>query len=270
MEYLDAKFPNLPPNVLVGLQQYHFVGLGPLSSFAKVVGLEYLVKWKPVGGQPGSPPIAGVGEIGGGGLTKVLVNAVQALIGAIHSSSIIKSKSKANNSNNNNNNNQNGNGDAAKEFIHKYLIPQYRLYDNQFYLHNNTTNDNLTAGSSAIIANLMNCTAYSSTNPKRVLKALLDRKGLPSKLHYRILKESGRLSANPVFIVGVFINNNNNNSSTQLIKIGEGFGSSIKMAEFRATRHALLSYYAKELNTFDLPSNPNYRPNRLGDTIAIP
>lgn len=41
---------------------------------------------------------------------------------------------------------------------------------------------------------------------------------------YRLLRETGRLSSTPIFVVGVF---------TGKDKLGEGFGSSLKMAEYR-------------------------------------
>ena len=40
----------------------------------------------------------------------------------------------------------------------------------------------------------------------------------------RLLKETGRFSNSPVFVVGIF---------SGADKLGEGFGSSLKMAEFR-------------------------------------
>jgi large subunit ribosomal protein L44 len=46
----------------------------------------------------------------------------------------------------------------------------------------------------------------------------------------RILKESGRLSEKPVYLVGMF---------TGTEKIGEGFGSSLAMAEER-----VIGYYS--------------------------
>lgn len=42
--------------------------------------------------------------------------------------------------------------------------------------------------------------------------------------HYRLLKETGRFSNSPVFVVGIY---------SGADKLGEGFGSSLKMAEFR-------------------------------------
>ena len=41
---------------------------------------------------------------------------------------------------------------------------------------------------------------------------------------FRLLKETGRLSNSPVFVVGVY---------SGIEQLGEGFGSSLKMAEYR-------------------------------------
>ena len=43
-------------------------------------------------------------------------------------------------------------------------------------------------------------------------------------LYSRLLKETGRYSISPVFVVGIY---------SGADKLGEGFGSSLKMAEFR-------------------------------------
>lgn len=53
----------------------------------------------------------------------------------------------------------------------------------------------------------------------------------------RILKETGRKSSHPIFIVGVF-------SGTE--KLGEGAGSSLQMAENRAVRDALTKHFGAE------------------------
>ncbi|KAI9510054.1 hypothetical protein F5148DRAFT_1182882 [Russula earlei] len=50
----------------------------------------------------------------------------------------------------------------------------------------------------------------------------------------RLLKETGRLSNSPVFVVGVY-------SGTE--QLGEGFGSSLRMAEYRAAEDALHRLY---------------------------
>jgi len=50
----------------------------------------------------------------------------------------------------------------------------------------------------------------------------------------RLLSETGRLSSSPVFVVGIY-------SGTD--KLGEGFGTSLKMAEYRAAEDALHRLY---------------------------
>ena len=59
--------------------------------------------------------------------------------------------------------------------------------------------------------------------PKLILSKLLRVQGKPAAVA-RLLKESGRTSSTPVFIVGIY-------SGTE--KIGESYGSSLKMAEVK-------------------------------------
>ncbi|KAJ2760759.1 54S ribosomal protein L3 mitochondrial [Coemansia sp. BCRC 34490] len=79
-------------------------------------------------------------------------------------------------------------------------------------------------------------------NPKLMLRALCKRKELQYPVA-RILKETGRFTSSPVFIVGIF-------TGTRMV--GMGYGSSIKMAEFRAAKDALLKHYAKEIKGIDI------------------
>ncbi|KAJ3350782.1 hypothetical protein HDU83_009411 [Entophlyctis luteolus] len=73
-------------------------------------------------------------------------------------------------------------------------------------------------------------------NPKGTLRAILAEQKRPSPVS-RMLQETGRLSSNPVFIVGVY---------SGIEKIGQGFGSSIAMAETRAFKNALEIHYLRE------------------------
>ena len=50
-------------------------------------------------------------------------------------------------------------------------------------------------------------------------------------MSWRLLKETGRLTNAPVFVVGVY---------SGADKLGEGFGSSLKMAEYRVSLCSLL------------------------------
>ncbi|KAF9898679.1 hypothetical protein BX616_003733 [Lobosporangium transversale] len=100
--------------------------------------------------------------------------------------------------------------------------------------------------------------------PKHYLSVLMKRLGRERPVA-RMLAETGRTSKAPIFIVGVY-------SGTE--KIGEGFGSSIKMAEFRANADALKKYYMEELKDFGLPSDTEkegaiYTPTKIGDTEVV-
>ncbi|KAF9585326.1 hypothetical protein BGW38_002891 [Lunasporangiospora selenospora] len=81
----------------------------------------------------------------------------------------------------------------------------------------------------------------------------------------RLQAETGRQSKAPVFIVGVYSGKE---------KLGEGFGSSLKMAEFRANMDALTKYYLEEVKDHGLPSDKeldgvSYIPTKVGDTQVI-
>ncbi|KAI9017649.1 ribonuclease III domain-containing protein [Gaertneriomyces semiglobifer] len=100
-----------------------------------------------------------------------------------------------------------------------------------------------------IIANILSRAVDMETHlklahPKTVLAAVAKSKKL-SKPVSRLLKETGRLSHAPVFVVGVY-------SGVQ--KIGEGYGSSLKMAEARAVTDALKRHYLEEVKNVKLPS----------------
>ncbi|KAI8339001.1 ribonuclease III domain-containing protein [Chlamydoabsidia padenii] len=105
--------------------------------------------------------------------------------------------------------------------------------------------------------------AFRGMEAKRHLSALLVRSKKTAAVS-RLLSETGRKSSSPVFVVGVFSDNE---------KLGEGFGSSLKMAEHRACRDALMRHYAQEQKDYILPSDAHlvdsYVPPVLGDTEAI-
>ncbi|KAI8358216.1 ribonuclease III domain-containing protein [Mortierella sp. GBAus27b] len=101
-------------------------------------------------------------------------------------------------------------------------------------------------------------------DPKLHISFLMKRLGRERPVA-RMLAETGRQSKAPVFIVGVY-------SGTE--KLGEGFGHSIAMAEFRANKDALTKYYMEELKDFSLPSDVEkegfiYTPTRIGDTQVV-
>ena len=64
-------------------------------------------------------------------------------------------------------------------------------------------------------------------DPKKALREMVFRFGREAPKS-RLLKETGRFSNSPVFVVGIFSGPD---------KLGEGFGSSLKMAEFRVCHH---------------------------------
>ncbi|ORZ14222.1 ribonuclease III domain-containing protein [Absidia repens] len=126
--------------------------------------------------------------------------------------------------------------EAAKKMVHDYIISNKRI-DLQ--------------------------PAFRRMEAKRHLSALLARSKKQGAVS-RLLSETGRHSSSPVFLVGVFSGDE---------KLGEGFGSSMKMAEHRACRDALIHHYGHEQKDFTLPSDAHlvesYTPPALGDTEAI-
>ncbi|KAL5537041.1 MRPL3 [Sanghuangporus sanghuang] len=95
----------------------------------------------------------------------------------------------------------------------------------------------------------------------------------------RLLKETGRLSNSPVFVVGIYSGSD---------KLGEGFGSSLKMAEYRAAEDSLHRLYltrtpidllslptdtfaSQNGSVFDAGEDPdaNYVPGDIGELEVI-
>ncbi|KAL7754255.1 54S ribosomal protein L3 mitochondrial [Sorochytrium milnesiophthora] len=104
--------------------------------------------------------------------------------------------------------------------------------------------------------------------PKRLLAAMMKRQSKERPVS-RMLQETGRLSNAPVFMVGVF-------SGDKLL--GKGYGSSIKMAEHRAAKAALLEHFLEEIARPVLPSETlglseeeqlSFMPSKLGDTPPV-
>eukprot|EP00052_Salpingoeca_macrocollata_P023870 m.211496 g.211496 ORF g.211496 m.211496 type:complete len:312 (+) comp22132_c0_seq2:1650-2585(+) len=87
-------------------------------------------------------------------------------------------------------------------------------------------------------------------HPKLVLRDVLQKQGKPAAV-CRLLKESGRTTHMPLFLVGVFSGDE---------KLAEGASWSIKRAEREAVRNALITHYGKRLSR-RLPSeSDNYTP----------
>ena len=88
-------------------------------------------------------------------------------------------------------------------------------------------------------------------HPKLMLYDLLRQQGKPRAVS-RLLKEAGRTTHFPTFVVGVYSGG---------IQLGEGHGSSKKRAEDEAAKCALMKHYSKELRKMSLPSDlSDYRP----------
>ncbi|KAG5647824.1 hypothetical protein DXG03_007748 [Asterophora parasitica] len=77
----------------------------------------------------------------------------------------------------------------------------------------------------------------------------------------RLLKETGRFSNSPVFVVGIF------SGADQL---GEGFGSSLKMAEFRAAEDALHRVYLTRTPNHLIQLPTSTFPAGLGSVFTAP
>ncbi|KAJ6591705.1 ribonuclease III domain-containing protein [Mycena vulgaris] len=94
-------------------------------------------------------------------------------------------------------------------------------------------------------------------NPKKALKEMVDKfQRDPPKS--RLLKETGRFSNSPVFVVGIYSGND---------KLGEGFGASLKMAEYRAAENALLSVYLTRTPTELMQLPTSTFPLGIGDVF---
>ena len=86
---------------------------------------------------------------------------------------------------------------------------------------------------------------FEFQQPTRDLSRLCAREGFESPIA-RILSETGRHSRHPVFVVGVFAGKN---------KLGEGIGSSLDEARFRAAVAALKGWYLYSPMEFRVPSD---------------
>lgn len=87
-------------------------------------------------------------------------------------------------------------------------------------------------------------TLFTFTQPTRDLSRLCAREGFDSPVA-RLESETGRLSRHPVFVVGVYSGSD---------KLGEGAGSSLNEARFRASVAALKGWYLYNPPDVVLPS----------------
>ncbi|KAL3894567.1 MAG: hypothetical protein SGCHY_005198, partial [Lobulomycetales sp.] len=95
---------------------------------------------------------------------------------------------------------------------------------------------------------------YLIQRPRALLVRIFENLDRPRPIA-RILKESGRASRHPVFLVGIFSGGE---------KLGEGYGESLAMAEIRATRAVIEEHYLADVqNVKDLPSDDLGEPSFL-------
>ncbi|KTW30612.1 hypothetical protein T552_00328 [Pneumocystis carinii B80] len=85
---------------------------------------------------------------------------------------------------------------------------------------------------------------FSFEQPGRELSVLCSRQKLEPPVS-RLIAETGRRSSAPLFVVGVYSGND---------KLGEGHGSSLKEAKYRASVDALKAWYLYESKEFNCPS----------------
>ena len=96
---------------------------------------------------------------------------------------------------------------------------------------------------------------FQFEQPITELIRLCDKLQFQEPLSIRLIAETGRKSASPQFLAGVFVGNE---------KLGEGIGASLKEAQTRAAVNSLMSYYlyspiSAEGNPVKVPSDEKYK-----------
>ncbi|KAH0582748.1 hypothetical protein H2248_010662 [Termitomyces sp. 'cryptogamus'] len=76
----------------------------------------------------------------------------------------------------------------------------------------------------------------------------------------RLLKETGRYSNSPIFVVGIY---------SGADKLGEGFGSSLRMAEYRAAEDALHRVYLTRVPNHLMSLPTSTFPTGLGSVFKV-
>lgn len=92
------------------------------------------------------------------------------------------------------------------------------------------------------------------TNPRRLLNDTCDKYGRERPVA-RLVAESGRQSSSAMFVVAWY---------SGRLKLGEGFGMSIAMAEYRAATDALRRLYLARV-----PFNPTNAPSATFNHAAV-
>ncbi|KAK6456769.1 ribonuclease III domain-containing protein [Scheffersomyces xylosifermentans] len=96
---------------------------------------------------------------------------------------------------------------------------------------------------------------FQFSQPTRELIRLCDKLNFTEPVEIRLIAETGRLSAHPIYVAGAFCG---------VEKLGEGVGSSLSEAKTRSVVNALMSYYLYSPISADgtdvkLPSDKNYK-----------
>lgn len=108
---------------------------------------------------------------------------------------------------------------------------------------------------------------FQFDKPIAELIRLCDKLEFKEPVKIRLIAETGRRSAHPQFLAGVFVGNE---------KLGEGVGSSLKEAQIRASINSLLAYYlyspiSADGNQVKVPSDQEYKFEGVvdGGDVAI-
>ena len=101
---------------------------------------------------------------------------------------------------------------------------------------------------------------FDFRQPARDLSRLCAREGFEAPIA-RLISEAGRQSHHPVFIVGIYSGSD---------KLGEGVGSSIDEASFKASASALRGWYLYSPHTFATPSSFTGDPTNTESKVWQP
>lgn len=210
-EYLHLRYPNLPNRVFkASLSAY--VGPNTLADVATELGIaaKGVVRWNR------SPPKSPVGRYAANDLS---------LVGQILSKkTIIQNKLLS----------RDVHAEAMRSII-AIILQHQGLSAARTFVHTHLLSRSI---------DMLSLLKFNE--PKRTLTELC-RKLDKERPQSRLIAETGRLSINPVFVVGVY---------SGLEKLGEGTGSAIRMAEYRAAEDALRRFYLSErpMGEISLPS----------------
>lgn len=127
--------------------------------------------------------------------------------------------------------------DASKNFVRAVLAT--------IYLYGGRTSCKQFYSSHFLSRQLDIASLFDFRQPARDLSRLCAREGFEPPIA-RLISEAGRKSHHPVFIVGVYSGSD---------KLGEGVGSSIDEASFKASASALRGWYLYSPHTYATPSS---------------